>query len=439
MAVSNRLRFEILRRDRFACRYCGARADDGAVLEIDHVLPKVLGGDDKATNLVAACVDCNGGKTSSHPDSPSIEDVEADSIRWWKAMRRAANKVLADREALAEARQQFEASWNCWTYADGDERKHLPKPDDWAESVEDLLSAGLPLWVLQECIREAMKAGRGCNSYFDHTLTLARRRFSELRNDALGTAATETLADESEVYDARAVVRDLLDYVNEEEREAEFVKVRKEWETADEDEVEALAAERLASRAFEDRWSLQTAVERLLRAYPADEQEAARREATATVTEFLGRATEVEILSHAATILTEYSEAMFALAALPEAERNAWISYVAAWPQMDADKRAIVIRAAETARRVGAGQGTVLQGMCQAPVEDSPIGRCLHSATHSFRIDDCLRCPERGLEDCSGGHLVCTVHRKALIENLIRRESTGEPIKARDFAELVSV
>lgn len=39
MAVSKRLRYEILRRDEFTCRYCGRRAPD-VQLTIDHVVPE---------------------------------------------------------------------------------------------------------------------------------------------------------------------------------------------------------------------------------------------------------------------------------------------------------------------------------------------------------------------------------------------------------------
>jgi hypothetical protein len=74
MAVSNRLRFEILRRDRFRCRYCGASAAN-AVLEIDHVEPRAKGGTDAPTNLVTACESCNSGKTDKPLDAPVIADV----------------------------------------------------------------------------------------------------------------------------------------------------------------------------------------------------------------------------------------------------------------------------------------------------------------------------------------------------------------------------
>lgn len=60
--LSKSLRFEILTRDGYRCRYCGASAQTSK-LHIDHVLPKALGGRDEAANLVTACADCNHGKS----------------------------------------------------------------------------------------------------------------------------------------------------------------------------------------------------------------------------------------------------------------------------------------------------------------------------------------------------------------------------------------
>src|SRR5690349_23456362 len=80
MAVSKRLRYEILRRDNHACRYCGAAAPD-AKLNVDHVIPQALGGKDKPENLVTACADCNAGKTSSMPNAQVVEDVDQETFR----------------------------------------------------------------------------------------------------------------------------------------------------------------------------------------------------------------------------------------------------------------------------------------------------------------------------------------------------------------------
>ena len=60
------LRFAVLRRDQFTCRYCGCQAPN-VQLEVDHLLPVSQGGDDAIGNLVTACWDCNRGKShSSH-------------------------------------------------------------------------------------------------------------------------------------------------------------------------------------------------------------------------------------------------------------------------------------------------------------------------------------------------------------------------------------
>lgn len=77
--ISKRLRFEILKRDGFACRYCGATAP-GVVLEIDHVVAVADGGETTAGNLVTACFECNRGK-SAVPLGAVLPSMEALAIR----------------------------------------------------------------------------------------------------------------------------------------------------------------------------------------------------------------------------------------------------------------------------------------------------------------------------------------------------------------------
>lgn len=56
-----RLRFEVLRRDSFTCRYCGRKAPF-VELHVDHVVPYRELREHRLENLVTACVDCNLGK-----------------------------------------------------------------------------------------------------------------------------------------------------------------------------------------------------------------------------------------------------------------------------------------------------------------------------------------------------------------------------------------
>lgn len=99
MAVSKRLRYEILRRDNHACRYCGATAP-GVKLNVDHVIPQALGGSDKPTNLVTSCAECNGGKTSSMPNAMPVADVDQETFR-----------QVADRKRDEEVRELSDHLW----------------------------------------------------------------------------------------------------------------------------------------------------------------------------------------------------------------------------------------------------------------------------------------------------------------------------------------
>src|SRR5690606_25445555 len=54
-------RAEIFARDDQTCVYCGRRAPD-VELSVDHVEPRMRGGDNSAGNVVTACVDCNRAK-----------------------------------------------------------------------------------------------------------------------------------------------------------------------------------------------------------------------------------------------------------------------------------------------------------------------------------------------------------------------------------------
>lgn len=58
-----RLRFSVLARDGFRCRYCGRSSqEDGVKLLVDQIVPGSKGGTNEPSNLVTCCADCNHGK-----------------------------------------------------------------------------------------------------------------------------------------------------------------------------------------------------------------------------------------------------------------------------------------------------------------------------------------------------------------------------------------
>ena len=58
-------RLNVLARDKYTCQYCGARPPRSE-LNLDHVIPRSMGGKTTWDNVVTSCVDCNrrkGGRT----------------------------------------------------------------------------------------------------------------------------------------------------------------------------------------------------------------------------------------------------------------------------------------------------------------------------------------------------------------------------------------
>ena len=69
---SMRLRFEVLVRDKFTCRFCGASPtkDPSVILHLDHIIPWSKGGDTSLDNLQTLCSKCNLGKSDLIIDMP---------------------------------------------------------------------------------------------------------------------------------------------------------------------------------------------------------------------------------------------------------------------------------------------------------------------------------------------------------------------------------
>ena len=88
--ISKKIRFEVFKRDKFVCQYCGRMAPD-VILEVDHIVPVAEGGTNDLLNLITSCRDCNRGKGKT-----TISD---DTV---------VKKQQAQLVELAEKREQIE-------------------------------------------------------------------------------------------------------------------------------------------------------------------------------------------------------------------------------------------------------------------------------------------------------------------------------------------
>lgn len=156
MAVTKRTRFEVLRRDNHACRYCGAAAPD-VKLTVDHVTPVALGGSDDPSNLVAACRDCNAGKSSTTPDATLVADVREDALRFAELTRQAYDVLAGQVYDRMEYVDAFVEEWG-----------GVPVPGDWRATIGRWHRMGVPVEIVTEAAQIAM----------NNTTVYDRNRFS---------------------------------------------------------------------------------------------------------------------------------------------------------------------------------------------------------------------------------------------------------------------
>ena len=154
--VTKRLRFEVLRRDGYRCRYCGLTASESE-LTVDHVLPVALGGRCEADNLVAACKDCNAGKSSASPDASLVDQVSDDALRWGRAITRSSELIAAQRAEDSQFIEEADWQWTRWT--DGNDQQ-MWRPADWQISFMRWASLGLSLDDFIDSIAIAMANDR---------------------------------------------------------------------------------------------------------------------------------------------------------------------------------------------------------------------------------------------------------------------------------------
>ena len=62
-SLSSKVKDLILQQSNYQCQQCGARAVDGAILQVDHIVPRSKGGTNDLDNLQCLCSVCNNKKS----------------------------------------------------------------------------------------------------------------------------------------------------------------------------------------------------------------------------------------------------------------------------------------------------------------------------------------------------------------------------------------
>jgi hypothetical protein len=109
-AISAKTRFEVFKRDRFTCQYCGAHPP-AVVLHVDHIVPVAGGGSNTMDNYITSCAPCNLGKgareltnapKSLQDKAAEVSEREAQLAGWAEVMNAQRERIEADLWDVAE-------------------------------------------------------------------------------------------------------------------------------------------------------------------------------------------------------------------------------------------------------------------------------------------------------------------------------------------------
>jgi len=86
-------RVNIFARDKFTCQYCGV-SPHRSQLNLDHVIPRSLGGRTTWENVVCSCVECNRRKGGRTPTQARLRLIRHPSKpRWTPMMHHIISKI----------------------------------------------------------------------------------------------------------------------------------------------------------------------------------------------------------------------------------------------------------------------------------------------------------------------------------------------------------
>lgn len=98
--LSKKIRFEVFKRDKFTCQYCGRKAPD-VVLNVDHINPVAKGGTNDLFNLITSCFECNNGKRDIPLCKLEELDKQRESLEMLEERRQQIDMMLKWKKELS--------------------------------------------------------------------------------------------------------------------------------------------------------------------------------------------------------------------------------------------------------------------------------------------------------------------------------------------------
>jgi len=99
-ALSKKIRFEVFKRDKFTCQYCGAKSPE-VVLNVDHIDPVANGGNNEIINLITSCFSCNSGKSDRTLNDTSVVEKQRKQLELLQERREQIELMLEWKKSLS--------------------------------------------------------------------------------------------------------------------------------------------------------------------------------------------------------------------------------------------------------------------------------------------------------------------------------------------------
>jgi len=99
--LTKKTRFEVFKRDKFQCQYCGNTAPD-VVLNVDHIDPVANGGTNELINLITSCFDCNQGKKARLLNDDTVVKKQRKQMELIQERREQLELMLDWKKSLTE-------------------------------------------------------------------------------------------------------------------------------------------------------------------------------------------------------------------------------------------------------------------------------------------------------------------------------------------------
>jgi len=100
-SLTKTVRFEVFKRDSFACQYCGRKSPD-ILLQVDHMEPVTKGGTNDLLNLITSCKDCNAGQSDRQLSDSTVLEKRRKQIEELQERKEQIEMMIQWQKSLLE-------------------------------------------------------------------------------------------------------------------------------------------------------------------------------------------------------------------------------------------------------------------------------------------------------------------------------------------------